>query len=67
MQYWARNGSFTDICDLSAYPHTESPSGQHQYRLINNTYLATDFWSKYDGSRDPYNGAEYDDKKAVGW
>jgi len=67
MQYWARNGSFTDICDLSAYPHTKSPSGQHQYRLINNTYLATDFWSKYDGSRDPFNGAEYDGKKAVGW
>lgn len=66
MKYWARNGTFTDICDLTAYPHTKSPSGQQQYRFINNTYLSTDFWSVYDGTKDPATGDKWSDK-AVGW
>ena len=64
MKYWARNGSRTDICSLSAYPVINENTN---YRFINNTYLSTDFWSVYDGTKDPATGAEWSDKKAVGW
>lgn len=67
MKYWARNGAYTDICNLTAYPDTKSPSGQSQYRFINNTYLSTDFWSVYDGTKDPATGDKWSNKKAVGW
>ena len=66
MKYWARNGSFSDICDLTAYPYPTT-IGAHGYRLINNTYLATDFWSVYDGTKDPATGDKWADKKAVVW
>lgn len=62
MTYWARNGSYTDICDYS-----ENIGSTYGTTLVVNTYLVSSFWSVYDGTKDLVTGADYDGKKAVGW
>ena len=66
MKYWARNGNWTDICDLSAYP--VMTNNYSSFRLVTNTYLSTNFWNSYDGTTNPATGVAYaNGAKAVGF
>lgn len=51
MKYWARNGSYDWICDTSEYAGYTG-----DVTLVNNTYLVTGFWNRFDGTRSPVNG-----------
>ena len=72
MKYWARNGDYRWICDINDYPI--KPSETSGWKIVNNTYMAANFWYNYKGTQDPVTGKYYkdldgysDDYKANGW
>ena len=72
MKYWARNGDYRWICDITDYPI--KPSETSGWKIVNNTYMAANFWYNYKGTQDPVTGKYYkdldgysDDYKANGW
>ena len=70
MKYWARNGEYNQICDYG-----ENTGAMDGTIKVNNTYLASNFWNHYDGTKDPVtgqvwkdeNGNIIPDKRANGW
>ena len=70
MRYWARNGNHTQICN-----YTENAGDPYGTTRVINTYLVSNFWNSYDGTKDPVTGQAWKDengnviegKKAIGW
>lgn len=61
MKYWAKNGDPDWICN------TEEYAGPTRGKTtVNKTYLVTNFWNNYDGTRSPVDGAILS-KKANGF
>ena len=52
MKYWAKNGEYNQICDLSEYSTIGGGFVQ-----VANTYKVTFFWNNYDGTTSPVDGA----------
>ena len=59
MKFWAKNGDYRWICDTTAYPY--APTGEG-WQVVNNTYLSTNFWNHYDGTKNPVTGLAWDEK-----
>ncbi|MBO5100058.1 MAG: hypothetical protein J6B63_01990 [Treponema sp.] len=70
MRYWAKNGNHTQICN-----YTENAGDPYGTTRVINTYLVSNFWNSYDGTKDPVTGQAWKDeagnviegKKAIGW
>lgn len=70
MRYWAKNGNHTQICN-----YTENAGDTYGTTRVINTYLVSNFWNSYDGTKDPVTGQAWKDengnveegKKAIGW
>lgn len=70
MRYWAKNGNHTQICN-----YTENAGDPYGTTRVINTYLVSNFWNSYDGTKDPVTGQVWKDengnveegKKAIGW
>ena len=58
MKFWAKNGDYRWICDTTAYPYAP----KEPWQVVNNTYLSTNFWNHYDGTKNPVTGLAWDEK-----
>lgn len=55
MKYWAKNGEYNWICNTSEYT-----GPQTSVKIVEKTYMVKSFWTKYDGTTSPLNGAKLD-------
>lgn len=63
MKYWARNGGPDWICNTEEYAGYTGDKV-----VVKNTYLVTNFWNYYDGTKSPVRGENYlYGVKANGW
>ncbi|MCM1320583.1 MAG: hypothetical protein NC041_03455 [Bacteroides sp.] len=51
MKYWAKNGNPDWICNTEEYA-----GGYSDKTLVKYTYLVTNFWNNYDGTKLPVDG-----------
>jgi len=54
MKYWARNGSWNQIC---TYQDPEYKGLDKGFDIVQHDYNSIDFWNNYDGTKSPLNGA----------
>ncbi len=66
MKYWAKNGQADWICNFQEFYDGEGE--RDGVTEVKKTYLVTNFWNNYDGTKSPVDGASLGDGVyANGW